>query len=714
MSLEQRFASTSYDDLPVRQIYKIQVRGYDRELPVVSVIDHFEQLYRGEREFRDEDRELIRDIVAELRISQKELQVKQAKREADPSFDATRGVPALNPREQAELESSTIALEVATMLLGKGPMVQADRRQRSEITNMSIEEVVNEIEEGYIGDSQRLKEVINRFINLIGTVNNARLAAEYKSRVGLQAISRAGDTGKEDFAVFYDGIIGSLASNGVSLLDLARGIFLKDLFPNNLDQPVAKDQLANAVIHEQLIVVWDYIVKRIKGKPEFGGLGPNPSDPTDKDFSYKVLVDDRVEEFRRHIKDRFSHIDEGRIALMIKFAQNMDIKSVGYIPWLLRETTRSHGTALATVEDKTFADTLFVSAPFAAGAYSRGRYGGNKTNSTAEQALFMSEETFAGVVESATRLNNMKKALAHEKVEGAKALWEVVNKYRLAIWGEIPGWVMDVRKMIDDGTLDLNESWFPLPGEIIIANLKLEQKKREIIAMPDKKDRQIAERAFLKKWNQQGYGNSNGTSDNLKDFGIARLEGLSYDNIKAAYAAVDKMHSTFEEMPIQLSYEQATLAFETWLDKVVGKAKLVPGLHHLLLGPMTTRYMHRLTHSYENRFEPAIVERLRSVFMEELEQASGVPDYVKNYVGKYMGKTNCWTLTTGTRTLREGRYKATLARFLAKRSRNLTVYDKVMLRIPGAFGKKDASGKPIKLVSPWHTNHEVNKDTRAS
>jgi len=574
---------------------------------------------------------------------------------------------------------------------------------------MDIEEVIDEIAEAIV-PTDRLRDLNARYFELIGSVEDKQLESWYRVRRGLQAVMTAGDTGVKGFDIGFDSIMVELADKGVDFNNIARALFLKR--PEKKG-PLTAEDMDKAEINMRAIEVYEYIVQRIKGKPEWGGVNYDPENPSDplgrKDYSYNNLLNDRLSDFIKHLKQKFADIDPKLLGELIKYSQAMAAKSAGYVPWLMHATTRAHGLALTGLRKQEFSDELFVAAPFAAGQYSRNRYGDNLPKANSEELLYIHEKDLAGMVEYDSSGHPK-----HNKMHSIKELWHIIDKYRQAVWDNIPKWVKDTRDLMGFSTardplpetrLDLNSNFFPLPGEVTINILKMEQRKRDLMGMDDgpAKDRAIA--AFTEEANLLGYGK------NLNDIGIPQLTRLTVDQyMTVSFKALEKFNKAFMQEQKEISFDEVEHKFIEWLDKIIGKAKLVPGRHHLLFGPFTVRMMHRLSHMYSNATNVDEVDMLRHIMLKQLDAAGGVPQATKDFVHKYMDGYHVKEMVEYQYDLKVLNYLRALWQYKVEFKFGLKNFLGKLL--PFNWSKELPNGEPLLFEAPWESE-AVSEDTRA-
>lgn len=693
---------------------------------------------------------------------------------------------------------------------------------------MTIEEVVTVLERLVDSNSDYYAEVNQRFLELVSKEPPLR-EAEYRCKRAFQAILAKGDTGEDDFGVWFPEVTNQLINKTTNFIDEGRY-----LFTHHSDQEELTTTLENIdqlPINEEALSVWDYVVDRIKGK--YGGLVADPEDPTNelgkRNYDYNSLAGDNINSFIKHLEEKFAGIDKDLLGQVIKFCQSHDAKTTAYTAWLARETTRSHGAGPAKLRGEKFEDPLFTVAFFAAGIYGRGRYGNVIPNSSSPDMVLMPRDVAIDIIpEKDGALNEAKRA-------SAAALWDIVDSfYTKIIWRGTPNWVKDVRSLIGinendvglqqsineleakkaretDATkrakidsqiasirskmgkekheIDLYKTMFPMPGEVTVDAYKIELEKRklkehydflirelaekeeeaetecsELVAdLREQKDlstddhekeeidrriaaaelklqtkkaeianRRAAVRAemvaakedFIAKYSRLGYGSK------FENIGIQRLakdpegEGynLSVGQYDTAFKAMGEMSDFFHQPFGKMNFEQCVEKFKYWMDKIIGKAKLVPGRHFALFPYMTMFAIDKIISSYELRDTAykvnSLVERLRA----ELEQAGGVPVEVKDKLLGYKKMENGRLkhyegyLESDKKTfgvfptmLASRTYKQDLYRFKTRVMEGLE--EKIRRAIPLGWAAKEEDDSPMKVSVPWTWGVKVDKDT---
>ena len=630
------------------------------------------------------------------------------------------------------------------------------------------------------------------------------------------------------------------------------------------DSDITAEDLNKSGINYDALEVYEYIVKRIKHYPEFGGLDRDPEGSDhDGDFSYLRLKDDKVGQFYKHLEAKFyAKLPKKLVDKLVKYAWAQSSKSHAFIPHLMHRTTRQHGLALAQVRGEPYVDELFVVAPWAAGMYSRNRYALSLADATSEELLYipkallsyMHKEDWAvkeaeenvSLYESGGRKPNGEKISEPEykraqrtlrnavaRPKEAERLWNIINLFRKTVWGEIPEWVHYLReKMVivqydydpDDpkkyradadgnpipkvirhdgtvefrklapGEIDLNDSLLPMPGELLINILRVDQEKEALLARrkikkrlekPEEKLRDkaheyaedllnvqtrigdidteiaglnpatdaarisdltnekndltlqlteleriydlISEKLDLIRRELRSAGVENveadiekfvltysklGYGDSLDVIGRFNLEHGGYkpdDYITLAFARLQDMYEEFRAPASEpLSIQDIKDKIVHFSQDIIGKAKLIPGKHHLIFGPFTMRYIHRLLNQFEGRHDQREVWHVvEEVILKNIGGADGLPWYAEDYVRNYLEAHTRRERERKLRTLlradiidEEKRYRGELWRF--HNEHPVSWEKQVATSLPWDVGKRDEHGEKMRTVAPWN------------
>lgn len=616
------------------------------------------------------------------------------------------------------------------------------KQEESDPLNMDIYEITRHLTEAAI-PADRTLALKQAFIEKIGGVKDLQERMYLKTQVVLQAILAQGDTGENDFGVWFNQINKQYITNGVNYIDVVRALFLKrsvngrrlsedELVGLGFDGTIDVDSLD---IDDEALEMVAYILDRIKGK--YGGKGIDRADSADADFSYQVLSNDRADQFRSFLKKkfapRFSEKNEGFVSELIKFSQANDVKSSAYAAWMARETTRSHGAGSKNIMSEKLIDALFVSAPYAAGIYSRGRYGDIIPNATSSDLVFMNRDVAMDIVPD-------------KKKDSAKALWSIVNEYFVTMYwgGKLPKFVRDFRELVgidnSNKPLDLYKTWFPLPFDLIVDSVQKEKKKRDLLKefSTNSSDQNIKNDldSFIKLCYNEGqiakfvFNDGNGNQFNvlnaiqeedvekvriaLQDVGLGKLKTLTVSNYDVAFDAVQMMNDKFYHPNERLKEsEECVTEFKDWMDKVIGKAKLIPGKHQLMFPAYTMRAMVKIIAGYKSNSNGADVQSLVDIMKTELLSAGGVPEIVKERVSEYIDQDrSCFGVYA---TLDSGKYRKHLFEYKERVALSMQqlvpMMKKVLNTLFLGFTTTDRDGKPLSPSQPWSWGIQADKNT---
>lgn len=626
---------------------------------------------------------------------------------------------------------------------------------------MTYDEVVA-VEERLIDDtSDKFGEINQRFLELASKQPTLK-EAEGRCKRGLQAVLAKGDTGEKDFSVGWPEVTGQLINKTTNFIDIGRYLFTVHDEKTRQETPVEK--VDSLPINEDTIAMWHYMKDRIKGK--YGGKPFNKNNPQgvhDGNFDYGALSGDVIKRFEAHLREKFPNIEPGIFDQMMKFAQGVGpIKDVAYVAWLFKETTRSHGSGHARLKNYKFEDPLFVTAFIQAGAYSRGRYGDIIPNATSPDMIFFTKEMAGDIVPSGNP----------EKRKSSEALWEIVNEFFTHIlWRGTPSFIKDVRKMfgIDiqpgdpDKKIDMYESIFPFPGEVVVNAYEIELEKRKLLKSHESKinglkakiDDLIKEKEslqddaakekiedeirkfkgklstarnemvedkkmFLAKHERYGYGSYDDKTDpKLDKVGIGYLKkdpeghggyGLSITQYNTSFEAMNKMSEFFHSPLGTLTEQQCIDKWTYWMQSIIGKAKLIPGKHFLLFPHFSMLAAIKIVASYDYSNKSYKVNKLLDRMMSELRNAGGMPQYVKDEVVRYMEKDK---KHFGVYELMDaGEY---VRKLYAYRNRVLKGWEqKIRKAIPLGLAAVDNDGMKMGVSTPWFWDEKADKDTSGS
>jgi hypothetical protein len=619
---------------------------------------------------------------------------------------------------------------------------QPDTAERvKDVNEMNLEELTDYLA-SVIYPSDDTNNARNRFANLIGQETDVHKKSFLMSRVLNQGLIVEGDAGQKDFSVWFNSIYEQYTKLGYSYQDMIRALFLKYEDGNKIEDVEKLDELE---INMRAVELWEYAVARIKDK--YGGItkedeerlyrekveseGGEYEETFNDNFSYNNLVGDMVDKFKKHLKKRFGDIPPQILEELIKFTQAHDAKTVAYIPWLAHETTRSHGNAISRQKKQPLQDALFTCAPLAAGIYSRGRYDRITPNNTSPDLIYFNPELYESFI-LPTALNYQ------EKKEAAERLHYITNRYhQLVLWnGNFPQWVKDMRRKIDvrdslnperfseeckevRDDLSINNSWFPLPGELVVDIVKVENEKREKnkkweSGSLSREEIDREKKAFIDKYVAMGYAKYKITENNtldidgtIKAIGFASLKMANPGNYQTAFEAYTMMNEFFYQPQGKLSFDEAKDKFRYWTNKCVGKSKLVPGRHHLTFTPQTLRAMDKIVNHFAERNNYLQVKRLLKEFRAILSGADGLPREVQIEVEAHLQKESAYFGMYPSFAYSE--YINDLYDFKNADQDDWEIQLRKML--PLHYGKRDANQKKLTARCPWDWKKVAEKDT---
>lgn len=615
-------------------------------------------------------------------------------------------------------------------------------KKDKDVNEMNVEELAEYLA-GVIYKTDETENARNRFARLLNQETDIHKKFFLISRVLNQGIIIDGDAGQKDFSIWFNSIYEKYTGLGYSYQDMIRALFLNYEEGKKTNTPEDLDELG---INMRAVELWEYAVARIKDK--YGGITREDAekeyriklesegkeykaDKTNDEFSYNALTGDRVDKFVAHLKKKFGDIPPQILDELIKFTQAHDAKTVAYIPWLARETTRSHGNAIARQKQQPLQDALFTCAPLAAGIYSRGRYDRITPNNTSPDLIFFNPGLYESFIPP-------KAYKYEEKKEAAKRLHKIVNRYHEAVlWnGNFPQWVVDMRRKIDvdssinpenfseefkevSDDLSIDNSWFPLPGELVVDIVKVENEKKEKSKVWNSGSLSQAEidrekKTFIDKYVAMGYAKykiaENGILDvdgTIKAIGFASLNMATPANYDTAFRAFAMMNEFFYQPQGKLSFEEAKEKFRYWTNKCVGKAKLVPGRHHLTFTPQTLRAMDKIINHFAERNNYLQVKRLLKEFMVILSGADGLPREVQKEVEAHLKKETAYFGMYPSYS--NSQYIKELYKF-----KNADQDDwETQLRklLPLHYGKRDSDQTKLSARCPWDWQKKAEKDT---
>jgi hypothetical protein len=229
---------------------------------------------------------------------------------------------------------------------------------------------------------------------------------------------------------------------------------------------------------------------------------------------------------------------------------------------------------------------------------------------------------------------------------------------------------------------------------------KLENNEQQI---RDFGDINAEKKEFVETYSVLGYG------DTFEYLGWPKMTDLKIDDYDPlAFNAIKIMVQVFWKEPDFMNRKQILQAFHQWQKDWIGKAKLVPGKHHLLFGQYTVRYIHRLLNSFIDMEDPDKVNSLRMELMVQCRGAKGLPWYTKDYVEKQLGQGEVPSLVRYKRKVREASYMKRLWKLQVKYLSGITQHIADLL--PFTWGKEGEDGGPVEMEAPWIYD-EIEADT---
>ena len=490
----------------------------------------------------------------------------------------------------------------------------------------------------------------------------------------------------------------------------------------------------------------------------------------DEDFSYKPLSgENKIDRFKKHLHAKYKDkLDPSLIDALIQFAKLHDVRTVGYIPWLARGATRSHGTSRAGSD---YISVLPVCAPLAHGLYARERYGAGEADNTTTDLIWLKKGFYSRFVlpndmniYTATQADL--EGVDEDVISNAKAseeLRDITFKFHKEIlWkGKVPEWVTDIQNKVgmnyEGAEIPADASTFPLILETIMDTLKCESSKREfnrrfeeldkrIKALDKKKqDKKINEEEYLRLKKEyvsdlcdeaEAYVRKNMALRSLEFdldpkaditkrynylkskvniFGFNEFESekgsmVHPSNYETSFKAMALM-TDFFRAPVSsgenlMSIKEAHLKFQWFINKVIGKAKLIPGRHHLLFVAQTLRAIDKITDGFAGVGSAYETKKLLNKFISTLEGAGGVPSYVRKEVIKELKKNPAYF---GMRShMGYRKYKDDLYRFVNRTDDSLEV--RVRGKIGLGLGKVDEDQMPLEIIEPWDWGKVADKN----
>jgi len=241
-----------------------------------------------------------------------------------------------------------------------------------------------------------------------------------------------------------------------------------------------------------------------------------------------------------------------------------------------------------------------------------------------------------------------------------------------------------------------------LGGELATAKDRVSESRNK---MRDEK------KAFVDRYSKYGY------SSKFEEIGIGKLTkepdgeggyGLSITQYNVSFKAIDAMREFFHNPLEKMDFNQCVEKWTYWMQTIVGKAKLVPGRHYLLFPFFTMLAATKIVSVYDGRNDVFKVNKLLDRMMLEMEQAGGIPGYVKKEVLRYMteDKRHFGVFYDMIKTRQ---YIGELFRYITRSSKDIT--DRIRSMFPLDFFKTENDESALTARSPWAWAAKASKDT---
>ncbi len=436
----------------------------------------------------------------------------------------------------------------------------------------------------------------------------------------------------------------------------------------------------------------EYVVK-MEGESENAFISRlNAMAKLDQSFSYDSIAEDVVGQFEKMIDLVFADIDPQKRVLLRNFYKTFGARSAAYVSsYLGAGRTRGHGFKSTETDKK---DEAAYCHPWKIRLYRGGRYERLNRGRSLSWMTFISKEQFVGML--AQNFDTHYPA----KAESALELYELYELFCKAKWGRhLPLWITETRKLFESPELsdisidkhvdhetiedlrdrrlfegaqiDLDERMFPLLPDLVTNVMKVEQQKRDLMEELTNLERQRRAMSttqynrrkqtldakvatFVDTYKFQGYFNYG----KLK---TAQAANNSLGMLRACYGqkallggqdspntnlvqyglgmqAVEKMFDTFDT-PLKKSMDlsESKHAFNKWTDGIIGKAKLIPGSHHLLFAPLTCSLLTNILNNYKEGHNRQKVNELYRMLIKEFVLVDALPTYFQEEVVRLMG-----------------------------------------------------------------------------
>lgn len=546
------------------------------------------------------------------------------------------------------------------------------------------------------------------------------------------------------------------------------------------------DDIARGVIgvETRAIQLWDYIVARIKHKPVYGGISravgrrqngqlydatsgliPQRSGETsaayqqrlaqieasDGEYSYTATTGRTAEKFTDHLKLVFNDIPKEQLSILLMFFKAFGAKSAAYVDGPLPTgQTRAHGAPIG----EKIADESGYLNPFALRLYQATRY----NSLMPQRSLFRFAMVDRGVFLKLLEIHQ------ESKIYDGETIYDLFNAWIKVNCGTIPQWVSHTRQLTaphgdEPPMVDLTDTVFPTVPKMFCSVMQMDHDKSTLLAQLGNGtlsradfDRRVWR--LVTRYQHQGYfdfaklqsamSRNGGRGDTVQMLKALRGRKLNYSDTDGetvnldlgqyllAAKAVEMMFDIFDHSPPQpgsLNDRTIISRITDWCSGIIGKAKLIPGSHHLLFAPMTCEYIQLLFASYEFAGNQRMVESLfRNIMRDVVLNPKGLPPYFGPEVARLFGGKSVeqFPNTFERRVLG----KAPGYHFIGKvpdymtyrthanaRARYMSKYNSYALRFDSTLSGWARRLSPIggqQIVSPFISDGVVSKDTSKS
>lgn len=565
--------------------------------------------------------------------------------------------------------------------------------------NMTLAEIVDELGKVVVtGKTERTEQVIEAYYLKRGEEKDLIRYSRNQLIVYLAKAESAGDTDDaKDWSTVYAKVVEQF-SKGLPYNEMYVGLYVEarqDVNPvtNELEKNTLEGVRDNKnKVNSRAIDVHDYIVKRLRDvhggitravtelpggqyQDATNGYIPQGAGEADSDYqdrlkaifdldkrghtySYNTIgASDVQKRFEEHLKLVFADLhaqDPERLDLLVRF-NKLTARTEAFIPYLMRNVTRRHGRTAGEFKD----EARFMN-PFALSMYNTARYAGFEPGRYMERFMYVDREQFLEIVEGFTPRNSEKAAL----------VYDTISAYLVARWGEIPKWMLEVRKLFgwQDGQniageseLRLDGTIFPTIPELVNNVARLELQKQDLIERHD--SGQTSDADFIKEatelffhYYKRGYG---GKPDWIQDSPVSvqkakdalakigKIKLLDSEINSSIYVgsadSMELMMTFFDKNFESMSADAAEEKMLAFLRKIIGQAKLIPGDHHLLFAPLACDLVIQLSNAvYRHnklagvRFYRDSVKTAYARLVEACHIADGIPEYTRAEIKRLM------------------------------------------------------------------------------